>query len=186
MIRQTTTLAALLLLAACAESPTQSATRDVPRPSFSNAASQQTQNNSYSVAVAVEGWQGTGFEVKNGVSVSVSATGLASCGSTPCDGGPTGACPPWLTGCIAPAGFLVEGGVPFGLYARVGSGSPVFIGAGPTTLTGSGELSFGYNDLLGTFGDNSGGFSATVSYACKPGNGNGDRNHYHCGPPGQN
>jgi hypothetical protein len=59
------------------------------------------------------------------------------------------------------------------------------VGDGPTTLTGSGVLSFGYNDRLGTYGDNSGGFDVTVTYPCQPGHGNGDANHYHCSAPGR-
>src|SRR5688500_8637515 len=123
MVRQATIVAALLLSAACAESPTQPTVFDGTGPSFNKGIGQQTQSDGYAVVAAVPGWQGTGFDLKAGLSVSVSATGSASCGSIPCTGGPAGACPPWLPGCIAPAGFLVQGGVPFGLYARVGTGS---------------------------------------------------------------
>lgn len=58
------------------------------------------------------------------------------------------------------------------------------VGAGPTELTGSGEVYFAVNDNY--FPDNYGtGYDVTISYVCYPGNGNGDANHYHCGPPGQ-
>ena len=41
---------------------------------------------------------------------------------------------------------------------------------------------FAVNDDL--LADNAGSFTVTVSYACWPGSGYGDKNHTHCGPPG--
>jgi hypothetical protein len=64
------------------------------------------------------------------------------------------------------------------LVARVGGGELQFIGAGPTQLTGSGELVLYINDNF--FADNTGAWNVTVSYDCYPGYGYGDQNHYHC------
>jgi hypothetical protein len=79
-------------------------------------------------------------------------------------------------------GFPLPGAPAWGLVGRVGSGPWVQIGHGPTTLTGTGVVSFAVNDDL--LGDNAGAFTVTVSYSCWPGWGHGDRNHTHCGPPG--
>lgn len=79
--------------------------------------------------------------------------------------GPDGGNP----GLSFPAGSLVPSS-PFGcLAARVGTGAWRCIGAGPTVLTGTGEVQFGVND--GFFGagdvpgyaDNSGRFVVTLS-----------------------
>jgi hypothetical protein len=87
-------------------------------------------------------------------------------------------------------GFPLPGGPAWGLVARVGSGSWVHVGSGPTTLSGTGALAFAVNDDL--LRDNRGSFTVTVtvttktqSSECKPGWGHGDKNHEHCGPPGQ-
>ena len=89
-------------------------------------------------------------------------------------------------------GYVLPGAPAFGLVGRVGSGPWVQVGSGPTTLSGSGELVFAVNDLHELFADNTGGFMVSVSYkgsgvsrTCWPGWGNGDENHEHCGPPGQ-
>ena len=79
-------------------------------------------------------------------------------------------------------GFPLPGAPAWGLVGRVGSGPWVQIGHGPTTLTGTGVVSFAVNDDL--LGDNAGAFTVTVSYSCWPGWGYGDRSHTHCGPPG--
>ncbi|MEX2194143.1 MAG: hypothetical protein WD844_02565 [Thermoleophilaceae bacterium] len=79
-------------------------------------------------------------------------------------------------------GFVLPGAPAWGLVGRVGSGPWVQVGSGPTLLAGSGDLVFAVNDDL--FSDNTGSFTATVSHTCHPGNGHGDKNHYHCGPPG--
>lgn len=64
------------------------------------------------------------------------------------------------------------------LVARVGGGELQFVGTGPKQLMGSGELVLYVNDNF--FGDNSGAWTVEVSYDCYPGNGFGDPNHYHC------
>ncbi len=71
----------------------------------------------------------------------------------------------------------------YSLVGRIGDGQPFLIGTGPVTVTGAGELYLAFND--GNYTDNHGSFTATLAFACQPGNGFGDENHYHCGPPGQ-
>ena len=88
-------------------------------------------------------------------------------------------------GAVCPSGGACAGpdANPWGLIARVGDGEWTQVGSGPTKVTGDGELVFAVNsDGLTGY---TGGFLAIVSYDCYPGNGNGDANHYHCGPPGQ-
>jgi hypothetical protein len=180
------TFLAVVLAAGCSEAAQPLGPENLtPMFAKSSGLGNQSTSDAYSVAANVGSWQATGFTLKAGLPIVVTATGVASCGSSPCTGGPAGVCPWWIPDCVAPAGLLVPGGKPFALYAQVGSGPPVFVGNGPTTLTGSGLLSFGYNDRLGTYGDNGGGFDVTVTYPCQPGNGNGDANHYHCSAPGR-
>jgi len=67
------------------------------------------------------------------------------------------------------------------------------VGTGPVRIRGTGDLVFAFNDDW--FPDNTGSFTVTVTYAhgaatqasepCTPGNGYGDANHEHTGPPGQ-
>ena len=128
----------------------------------------------------------TGFTVKPASPVTVSATGLLSCsgpvGGTFCNVDPDGD-PSFDTTVSSFGGFLLPGAPAWGLVARVGDGPWTHVGSGPTTLSGSGNLVFAVNDDL--YGDNHGNFTPTVSYECYSGNGNGDKNHYHCGPPGK-
>ena len=129
----------------------------------------------------------TGFIVKPGVPVTVTATGEVcafggvpgSCfdGTTP-DGNSS-----WDTTQSGFGGFVLPGAPAWGLVGKVGDGPWVQVGSGPTTMSGSGDLVFAVNDDL--FSDNTGSFTATVTFTCYSGNGYGDNNHYHCGPPGQ-
>lgn len=122
----------------------------------------------------------TGFVVKPGLPVTVTAAGAV--------------CPfGWNDFCPGPDGyafdtttssfgaFTLPGAPAWGLVGRVGDGPWTQIGSGPTTLTGSGLLVFAINDDL--LVDNIGTFTATVTYTCHPGNGYGDKNHYHCDRP---
>jgi hypothetical protein len=138
--------------------------------------------NVYTVGALTVPGINTGLVLENGLDVTVTATG-AVCpfgGSIFCVG-PDGYPPVDTTQSIF-GGFVLPGAPAWGLVGRVGDGPWVQIGSGPTTLSGSGALVFAVNDDL--FGDNAGSFTATVSYACYPGYGYGDANHYHCGPPG--
>jgi hypothetical protein len=137
-----------------------------------------------SSTVGVLGGSGvdTGFVLANGETVTVTATGsLCPFGAGgPCFG--PGGNPGWDTTSSSYGGFVLPGAPAWGLVGRVGSGSWVQIGSGPTTLSGTGSVQFAANDDF--FADNAGGFSVTLSYKCWPGWGWGDKNHRHCGPPG--
>lgn len=123
----------------------------------------------------------TGFDLTAGVPVTISASGTASfCGPAypQCFTDPDG----------APADLVVPHpllpGYPDGeLVAKVGDGPWVAVGSGPTEVSGSGRLLLAYNDDI--YRDNSGGYTVTLSVTCQPGYGHGDKNHLHCGPPGQ-
>lgn len=130
----------------------------------------------------------TGLVLEHGKSVTVTATGVFCPGTGFCagaDGSPLGNSLDLTWG-----GFTLPGAPAYGLIGRVGTGPWVQIGSGPTTLTGVGVVVFAVNDDL--YVDNTGGFTATVSYKekgksgdCYPGLGRGDDNHEHCGPPGR-
>lgn len=72
----------------------------------------------------------------------------------------------------------------FSLIGQTGSGPYFQLGTNSTITGQSGDLKLAYNDDF--YRDNTRGFSVTVSYTCYPGNGFGDVNHIHCGPPGLN
>jgi hypothetical protein len=127
----------------------------------------------------------TGLVLKKGHPVTVTATGRVCIGTGYC-GGPDGNSSTNTT----QSSFLLPGAPAYGLVGRVGTGQWVQVGSGPTQLSGRGELVFAVNDDF--YGDNTGSFTATVSYTttggasrdCYPGWGYGDANHEHCGPPG--
>lgn len=122
----------------------------------------------------------TGFVLKAGLPVTLTATGTASCapGCGPYDANGPG---PISANCV----FIAPSLPPLSLIGQVGSGTPFEVGTGPTVVTGSGPLLLAYNDCATQFGDNAGTFTVTATYTCQPGNGYGDANHYHCGAPGQ-
>jgi hypothetical protein len=120
-------------------------------------------------------WTNTGFTLKAGLPVAITASGTANRGSG--STGPAGNGFPCPQSCTGP-------GLSIGsLIGRIGTGPVFVVGVGPTTVSGDGTLYLAFND--GWYNDNSGFFTATISYDCQPGNGFGDENHYHCGPPGQ-
>jgi len=98
----------------------------------------------------------------------ITATGTASCAA----GNPTGLCV-YLgpdgegspTGAV-PA-FFDPNAPAYSLVGEAGRGPLAFIGAGATTVRGPGELRLGYNDQLGLYFDNDGGFSVTIQ-TCSP------------------
>lgn len=129
-------------------------------------------------ALPQTGGVNAGFTLKAGLPITLTASGQ----SLYCGGG----CPADPNG--QPLNQLVSTApvptAPIGtLLAKIGDGAWVAVGSGPVTLTGSGTLFLAYNDTYG--GDNSGTYTVTLTFACQPGNGFGDQNHYHCGPPGQ-
>ncbi len=131
--------------------------------------------------------QDSGFTLQ-GETVTITGAGKTSCGGGPdnCVFTPDGILLDNNTGPYTADGSFLAPGLPImSLIARVGTSGPwTFIGAGPTTLSGTGDIYFAVNDNY--FPDNAGGFTATISITCYPGKGLGDSNHTHCGPPGQN
>lgn len=122
-------------------------------------------------------WGRPVFTLLPGQAVTVTATGAAKTNPALPPTGPNGD-GPCNAYCLAP-------NLPaYALVGQVDSGQAQFLGAGPTTVTGSGPLYLAYNDRV--YYDNSGGYQVTITYKAKPGHGYGDKNHYHCGPPGQN
>jgi hypothetical protein len=102
-------------------------------------------------------WVDSGLMLALGLPVTVTATDT-SFAYADFPVGPNG------TGGSCPA-FCGGPGLPFySLIARIGNGPPFFVGAGPTVVSGEGELSFAFND--GLYDDNSGFFTATLSYGC--------------------
>jgi hypothetical protein len=145
------------------------------------AAGPTTVTNTYTVGGGSVPGASTGLVLTSGMSVTVTASGaVCPFGDSFCPG-PNGYAP-WNTTTSGYGGFVLPGAPAWGLVGRVGGGPWVQVGTGPTTLSGTGELVFAVNDDL--FVDNAGSFTVTVSYACWPGWGYGDKNHTHCGPPG--
>jgi hypothetical protein len=140
-----------------------------------------TVSATYSVGgLAVPGLT-TGLVLQPGQVLTVTASGgVCPFGDSYCPG-PDGN-PAQDTTSTVFGGFPLPGAPAWGLVGRVGSGPWVQLGHGPTTLTGTGVVSFAVNDDL--LGDNAGAFAVTISYSCWPGWGYGDKNHRHCGPPG--
>ena len=105
----------------------------------------------------------TGIDLAAGEAAMITATGTASCnGTDPIDqcvylnangGGSTAGSQPPFMDPAAPA---------FSLDGEVGSGPLTFIGTGPVTVQGPGELRLGYNDAVGYYAGNGGGFTATI------------------------
>jgi len=145
------------------------------------AAGPTTVTNTYTVGGGSVPGASTGLVLTSGMSVTVTASGaVCPFGDSFCPG-PNGYAP-WNTTTSGYGGFVLPGAPAWGLVGRVGGGPWVQVGTGPTTLSGTGQLVFAVNDDL--FVDNAGSFTVTVSYACWPGWGYGDKNHAHCGPPG--
>jgi hypothetical protein len=126
----------------------------------------------------------TGLVLKKGRPLTVTATGTVCYIGSLCVGPDGGTSIDKSAG-----GFVLPDAPAIALIGRVGSGPWVQVGSGPTKLSGSGVLVFAVNDNW--FPDNTGSFTATVSYkaggvsrTCYPGWGHGDTNHEHCGPPG--
>lgn len=124
----------------------------------------------YLLPGTLEAGLATGFVLKEGLPVTVTASGLIVFYN---GGNNNPATPNGRPDVQQYNGFPVVS-----LVASVGGGELQFLGTGPTQLTGSGELVLYINDTF--FSDNSGAWNVEVSYECYPGNGFGDQNHYHC------
>ena len=96
----------------------------------------------------------------------ITATGTATCAA----GNPTGLCV-YLgpvgggsaTG-AAPA-FFDPNAPAYSLVGEAGTGPLAFVGVGATAVQGPGELRLEYNDQLGLYFDNGGGFTVTIRVA---------------------
>jgi hypothetical protein len=148
-------------------------------------AAQPANSQSFYVDATVHGWQNTGIFLKKNHSVEITATGEA-CGQVVGENDCLSPYGPDGNGSTVPDIWPYNnapwvGGPAYALVGKVGD-QPVFIGAGPTMVSGTGELRLAFND--DKVDDNAGGYHVTISM-CRPGNGHGDRNHCHSGPPGQ-
>ena len=105
----------------------------------------------------------TGIHLASDEEAVIAATGAATCAA----GNPTGLCV-YLspngqgpgTGAVPP--FFDPNAPAYSLVGEAGRGPLAFIGAGPTTVQGPGELRLEYNDQLGLYFDNGGGFTVTI------------------------
>jgi hypothetical protein len=109
----------------------------------------------------------TGVHLARGQVAVITATGTANCGTgtgtaTCASLGPDGGRPRNVS-----SPFFDPSAPPYGLIGEAGSGPLAFIGAGPTTVRGPGELRLGYNDQVGSYRGSSGGFTATIQ-TCLP------------------
>jgi hypothetical protein len=103
----------------------------------------------------------TGIHLAPGEVAEITATGTANCliGTGTCTNlGPNGEAPVP----DAPSPFFDPNAPDYSLVGEVGNGPLTFVGAGPTTVQGPGELRLGYNDTTGGYWDNSGGFTVTI------------------------
>jgi hypothetical protein len=102
----------------------------------------------------------TGVHLARGQVAVITATGTANCliGTATCTNlGPDGGQPLNVS-----TPFLDPNAPAYSLVGEAGSGPLAFIGTGPTTVRGPGELRLGYNDQIGSYVDNSGGFTVTI------------------------
>jgi hypothetical protein len=109
----------------------------------------------------------TGIHLARGEVAVVNATGTANCqpGPATCAHlGPNGG----QALSVSPP-FLDPNAPAYSLVGEAGSGPLAFIGAGPTTVRGPGELRLGYNDQLGSYSGNSGGFTVTIQTCSRVG-----------------
>jgi hypothetical protein len=107
----------------------------------------------------------TGIHLARGEVAVINATGTANCleGTATCTNlGPNGGEPLNVS-----TPFLDPNAPAYSLVGEVGRRPLTFIGAGPTAVRGPGELRLGYNDQIGSYSDNSGGFTVTIQ-TCSP------------------
>ena len=110
----------------------------------------------------------TGIHLASDEEAVIAATGAATCAA----GNPTGLCV-YLspngqgpgTGAAPP--FFDPNAPAYSLVGEAGRGPLTFIGVGETAVRGPGELRLEYNDQLGLYFDNGGGFTVTIQ-TCSP------------------
>ncbi len=104
-------------------------------------------------------WTDTGLEVTTGDALGIRASGqvcYGGNGTTLCYG-PDG------NGTVAPADWTAPSAAAHGLVAKIGSGTPFFVGATYIdTAAADGRLYLGSNDRVGTYGDNGGSYQAHI------------------------
>ncbi len=102
-------------------------------------------------------WTDTGLDVANGDAIGIRASGtVCYCGTTCCSG-PDG------SGEAAPGGWALPGASKGSLIAKVGDGTPFFVGSTyVNTVSSSGRLYLGTNDCGGCYGDNGGAYQAHI------------------------
>jgi hypothetical protein len=110
----------------------------------------------------------TGIHLASDEVAVITATGTASCAV----GNPTGLCvflSPNGGGSAASAAppFFDPNAPAYSLVGEAGSGPLAFIGTGLTEVRGPGELRLEYNDQLGLYFDNGGGFTVSIQ-TCSP------------------
>jgi hypothetical protein len=108
----------------------------------------------------------TGIDLAPGEAAMITATGTASCTiknlSYPCQGlDANGDGAGTIAGAANPP-FMDPNAPAYSLVGEVGDGPLTFVGTGPITLEGPGELLLGYNDEIGDYSDNGGGFTVTI------------------------
>ena len=112
-------------------------------------------------------WVDTQINLADGQTATIEIAGNAKCGAgSDCPAGnPNGSGHTCATRTLGP---LSPGPAPAANYgsvaSKVGDGSPVMVGA-HATVAGPGELQLVYNDCAGYYGDNTGSFTATVTYS---------------------
>lgn len=124
------------------------------------AASAAPQQQVFQVDASTPGLTSTGFTLEEGVAYTFTTTGEATSNAP---GGVFGDADGSENLCYAEIECQVDGAPFAGLVAQVGDAPATFVGASGT-LTGTGLLSFGFNDGAASFNDNAGGFTVTVSY----------------------
>jgi hypothetical protein len=107
----------------------------------------------------------TGIHLARGEVAIINATGTANCltATATCTNlGPNGGQPVNVS-----TPFFDPNAPAYSLVGEAGGGPLAFIGTGPTAVRGPGELRLGYSDQIGSYSDNSGGFTVTIQ-TCSP------------------
>jgi hypothetical protein len=105
----------------------------------------------------------TGLDLAAGEGAMITATGTATCQVSPPDPACDNLTANGSGSAVSNPGSFMDPSAPaFSLDGEVGSGALTFIGTGPTTVQGPGELRLGYNDVIGEYYNNGGGFTVTI------------------------
>jgi hypothetical protein len=146
-------VAAAAVLAVGLGSPAQADTDDDAQPA----------GTTVEVPAGAETGVPTGITLASGDSVTITATGTAQTNPNHPTTDPDGV---WPSGgsasCIGIPETCLAQTTASALVGRVGNGDWTLVGSGPTTLTGVGTVWLAYNDAIGFFGDNSGGYTAVL------------------------